>query len=317
MLHKPVNPTVFVGSVLFKVRRIAYSAPGRAGILGNPSDIYGGCVLSTSIPLRNYCTIEEAEDWDLPEDTTLWDAAVSRVPIKGKWKVTWETQVPRSSGLAGSTALLAATLACVFEANEMPLGTQSSFAELVRDIELVEAGVVCGYQDAYMVVHGGVQELDFEGKHPIDSGPEGKLQPRQLNGEFLLVTTGVERLSGSVHGPMRDRWLAGEKFVQDAMIELRQIAKSSSSLDEEGLVKAMKRNFKLIQELGGSGPEIDHLVQIAEQNGAKAAKLAGAGMGGTVICLTDSAEELGNRLKTLGYHRLIKPESVEGLRREQ
>ncbi|MGQ9900655.1 MAG: galactokinase family protein, partial [Fimbriimonadales bacterium] len=39
---------------------IRCSAPGRAGIVGNPSDMYGGTVLSTAIPLRARCTLEPA-----------------------------------------------------------------------------------------------------------------------------------------------------------------------------------------------------------------------------------------------------------------
>lgn len=293
--------------------RISYSAPGRAGILGNPSDIYGGSVISCSIPVRNTCTIEEADEWSLPEDTTLWDAAIKRFPTDRKFKVTWQADVPRSSGLAGSTALLAATLACLTEVHE----DRRNFAELVRDIELNEAGVVCGYQDAYMVVHGGMRYLNFMGKHPIDSGPLGRVKDVAFPAQFLLITTGVERLSGSVHGPIRDRWLSGDKQVIDAMEELADMtdqAKAGLSINHLGHL--MARNFQIIQELGGSGESIDRLVQQCLENGAVAAKLAGAGMGGTVIALTDDPEELQQRLTKIGYTKFLRPVADEGLRKE-
>jgi galactokinase/mevalonate kinase-like predicted kinase len=296
---------------------ISYSAPGRAGVLGNPSDIYGGFVLSISTKERNSCTLRKSNEWKLPEDTTLWDAATKRFHVDETFEVEWRSEVPRSSGLAGSTALLAATLACIYEATERSLEVEAEFAEVVRDVELVEAGVVCGYQDAYMVVHGGFRSINFSGKHPISSGPLGVVKDVQLPGSFLLVTTGVERLSGSVHGPMRERWLAGEKLVVDAMSELTQMAEQASQgIDEQELAGAMNRNFKIVQELGGSGDAIDRLVSDCMTHGAKAAKLAGAGMGGTVIAMCEDIDELQQRLSQIGYNRFLHPTQTRGLSKE-
>lgn len=298
--------------------KVTFSAPGRAGIIGNPSDMYGGCVISCSVPVRNRCTIEESDKWLLPDDTRLWDAAIQRFPVEGKYEVTWETDVPRSSGLSGSTALLAATLACILtvRGEELP-DDMRMFAELVRDIELREAGIVCGYQDAYMCVLGGLSFLDFHGKHPIDSGPLGSLIPAELPGQFLLVTTGVERLSGSVHGPIRERWLSGDEVVRENMRELANLARVISvDKDIEVLAEAMTRNYQIIQELGGSGDDIDRLVQECLDNGALSAKLAGAGMGGTVIALCDDPAELQQRLTKIGYTKFLRPTPTIGLVRE-
>ena len=298
--------------------KISYSAPGRAGILGNPSDMYGGCVMSCSTPVRNRCTIEESSEWSLPEDTRLWDAATKRIPLQGKYKVTWETDVPRSSGLSGSTALLAATVACILEATGKTIHADlREFAELVRDIELREADIVCGYQDAYMCVLGGMKYLNFDGKHPIDSGPLGRVKDMSMPGKFLLITTGVERLSGSVHGPIRDRWLAGDKDVIDAieeLIDMTETAKAGVSINEFG--HYMTRNYQIIRDLGGSGEAIDQLVHDCVHNGAVAAKLAGAGLGGTVIALTDEPDELQQRLSEIGYNKFLMPVADEGLRKE-
>lgn len=282
--------------------------------------MYGGCVISCSTPVRNRCTIEDAKEWDLPEDTRLWDAAIKRLPLPSnqKYKVTWETNVPRSSGLSGSTALLAATVACILTVigQELPEDLRK-FAELVRDIELKEAGIVCGYQDAYMCVLGGMNKMDFAGKHPIESGPLGTVTPTQLPGHFLLVTTGVERLSGSVHGPIRDRWLQGDRDAIRLIDELTELAKNiSPNTTKEALSEAMNQNFQTVQDLGGSGGDIDRLVQDCRKNGAMAAKLAGAGMGGTVIALCDNPAELQQRLAKIGYTKFLQPVPTNGLTRE-
>jgi hypothetical protein len=42
-------------------RKVRCSAPGRAGIVGNPTDMYGGAVISCSVPLRAWVEIVPAE----------------------------------------------------------------------------------------------------------------------------------------------------------------------------------------------------------------------------------------------------------------
>ena len=298
------------------MKSVTASAPGRCGIIGNPSDIYGGFVVSCSIPLRNSCTLTHVEKEEPPEDVTLWRAATARFPVN-PCRVEWKSEVPRSSGLAGSTALLAATLACILKLRGEEIRPDAEFAELVRDVELNEAGVVCGYQDAYMAVHGGLQAMDFAGKHPIDGGQPGKLQGLNAELPFLLITTGVERLSGSVHGPMRDRWLKGNSEVVKGMERVAELGRVGASALEKAdwsmLGKAMDENHEIVASLGGSGEQIDALIRDCKKAGAIGAKLAGAGLGGTVIALAEDSEYLESRLTKMGQSRFLRPRIEQGL----
>jgi len=303
-------------------RSFQASAPGRAGIIGNPSDIYGGHVLSCSVPTRATCRLTLGEDTVLPSDTRLWDAATKRYPLEGPVRVEWSTSVPRSSGLSGSTALLAATLACVLQARGETLDLDSAsgkilYAELVRDIERHDAGIVCGYQDAYMIVHGGLRLMHFAGKHPTNGGPHATLESISAPLPFLLVTTGVERLSGSVHGPMAERWMSGESAVVDAIASISEMAIPGAKALQEGryqdLGRLMDENHRLIAGLGGSGEPIDELIGHCKRLGAISAKLAGAGLGGTVIALTEDVDRLEAQLREAGYSRFIRPEIAQGV----
>lgn len=295
------------------------SAPARAGIVGNPSDIYGGKVLSCSVPVRASCAIAVTNHDQLPDDLTLWSAAVSRLPLDRPVKVEWSTEIPRSSGLAGSTALLTATVACLLRLRGEDRNP-FELAELVRDIERNGAGVVCGYQDAYMASLGGLELMDFAGKHPTVSGPLASVTSLRADLPFLLITTGVKRLSGSVHGPIVDRWLAGEGLVVDSMDRLADLATLGAEAlvggNDEALAMAMNENQAIISRLGGSGEAIDRLIGDCLDGGALAAKLAGAGMGGTVIALTRHPEALQASLAELGYAKFLRPSLVEGLRYE-
>ena len=303
---------------------VTATAPGRCGIIGNPTDIYGGRVVSCSVPARATCTLTLGES-SLPEDLRLWDAAVARFPISDPVKVDWSSTIPRSSGVAGSTALLAATMACVLKIVGQEPDLESAdglaaFAELVRDVERNEAAIMCGYQDAYMVVHGGLQFLNFGGKHPVEPGPHGRLMAIESPLPFLLITTGVERLSGSVHGPMSQRWLEGELLVVESMRRITELADEGvaalKNQDWVTLGALMDENHALIAALGGSGEPIDHLISRCKQHGAISAKLAGAGLGGTVIALTLDPAGLEAGLRADGYTRFMTPVIAPGVRYE-
>jgi len=299
---------------------IQASAPARCGILGNPSDIYGGWVLSCSVPVRATCRLTLGVCAHLPEDTRLLDAALKRFPLAGEWKVEWSTDIPRSSGLSGSTALLAATLACILAARgeESALEDTVAMGELVRDVERHEADIMCGYQDAQMIVHGGLQHMSFAGKHPAEPGPRPTLTPMQTDLPFLLITTGVERLSGSVHGPIAQRWMDGEPDVVGAIETITELGRQAGDWaakgDWQAMAEGMTENHRLVAQMGGSGEPIDHLISLCLKHGARAGKLAGAGLGGTVIALTDDPVGLEAKLREEGYQKFLRPEIVEGLR---
>ncbi len=304
---------------------IQASAPGRCGIVGNPSDIYGGAVLSCSIPCRNSCRIEiGATPIELP-DSRLWDAAHKRLPI-GPCRVTLETDVPRSSGLSGSTAMIAAMTAGLLairgELPDLTSGVgRTAFAELVRDIERNDASIVCGFQDAYMISHGGLQLMEFPGKHPINPAPSGTLTEIDAETPFLLITTGVERLSGAVHGQMIDRWLSGDTAVIETMNCLPPLARQGAVAmiggDWDLLAELMRENQERVAAIGGSGEPIDRLIKHCLDNGARSAKLAGAGLGGTVIALCDDRLDLERRLRAVGYVRFVVPEKTIGAKVEE
>ena len=80
-------------------------------------------------------------------------------------------------------------------------------------------GVICGYQDAYMVTFGGLNYMEFRDKEfyrPVDeelfATVESLTSPVQPL-PFILAHTGVQHLSGTVHKPLRERWLDGDEAV--------------------------------------------------------------------------------------------------------
>jgi galactokinase/mevalonate kinase-like predicted kinase len=266
------------------------------------------------------CELSLENDGLQLEDDLLWRAARARFPLPKSASVIWETAIPRSSGLSGSTALLSATLACAMWAAGSPRPFEASYAELLRDVERNDAGIVCGYQDAYMITFGGLQLMNFAGKHPVEGGPPATLQSLSAPLPFLLVTTGVERVSGSVHRPMVERWLAGEMLVVDSVKVIGELALPGAEALVEGryeeLGRLMDENQRLTAGIGGSGEAVDLLVARCKGHRALGAKLAGAGHGGTVIALSEDLDTLERDLRRDGYTQFMRPSIEPGTRME-
>ena len=111
----------------------------RAALAGNPSDLYAGAVLA--IPVRQLAasvTAVATPDVDPPNE--LLDAVRARV--NATVGLRWETTIPRSVGLAGSSALVIAALRAA--GVELP---PLEMAQLALSIERDDLGIVAGLQD--------------------------------------------------------------------------------------------------------------------------------------------------------------------------
>lgn len=324
---------------------ILTSAPGRCGIIGNPTDMYGGSVLSCSIEPRAYALVEPCdrltvvslgepvvlggrEDFTLRGDVydiskaCLAELHLYDAPIR----LTVWSDIPFASGLSSSSALVCAT----FKALSLYAGksvNRHQFAELCRSIELNRMGVICGYQDFYMTAFGGLNYLDFREKEFYrEVGKEPYATVENLNADiaelpFVLAHTGVVHSSGAVHKPIRERWLEGDKEVRDAYLRIGQLAREGKKAillaDWTLLAALMTENHAIQRDLGGSGPDNEALIAAALQHGARSAKLAGAGGGGTIIALHPDPHWLGDKLREAGADRILFPAITEGVRVEQ
>ena len=293
--------------------RVISSAPGRAGVVGNPTDMYGGAVLSCSVGMRARVTITPDDSLtlttngeachigargDLRPRGDAFDVARAvlyylRLP-QISCRVEYETEIPLRSGLAGSTALVVALLQG-FLALQETFPNPYCLAEMTRYVELHHLKVVCGYQDAYMCTFGGLNYMDFRGKQfyrEEETELFATIEPiaahvKQL--PFVLGFTGVRHSSGTVHKPLRERWLEGEPAVVNGyrrITELARIGKKALLVEDwELLGRLMNENHTIQRDLGGSGESNERLIAAAVDAGALGAKLAGAGDGGTIIAL--------------------------------
>jgi galactokinase/mevalonate kinase-like predicted kinase len=324
---------------------IIASAPGRAGIIGNPSDMYGGSVISCSTVERAYASIEPCDRLILESDQgqieitqrsdlqlrgdhfDILRAVIASQRLFGlKAHLRCWSDVPIAAGLSSSTALLVAALRAVHEFLNIRTNLYH-FAELARSIELNHIGIVCGYQDQYMATFGGLNFMDFRDKEfyrEVFSEPYATVEPLHQRGvempPVILAHTGVQRSSGAVHKPIRERWLEGDREVVEAYVTIARLAREGKKAlllrDWPRLGALMNENHDIQRRLGGSGPENERLIQVALAHGAWGAKLAGAGQGGTIIALHPEPHTLIEPLTAAGAHRIIFPRPQPGVRIE-
>jgi galactokinase/mevalonate kinase-like predicted kinase len=325
-------------------RQIVCSAPGRAGIIGNPTDMYGGSVLSCSVEMRAHVTITPADELTLATNDqecsiTSWEDLRPRHDLfdlpraildymrlpRLACRVEYASEIPLRSGMAGSTALVVAMLKGLL-AWQGDFPNSYRLAEMARYIELNHLKVVCGYQDAYMTTFGGLNYMDFRGKQfyrKAEAELMATIEPLAPYVEslpFVLGFTGVRHSSGAVHKPIRERWLEGEPGVvagYERMTEIARVSKKSILMGDWKLLgELMDENHAIQRDLGGSGESNEKLIDAALDAGALGAKLAGAGDGGTIIALwlDDDPLPLEKALKQAGatdiYRLCVAPGAI-------
>jgi galactokinase/mevalonate kinase-like predicted kinase len=320
---------------------IRCSAPGRCGIIGNPTDMYGGSVISCSIDKRARVTIEPSERLvlstngqtltvsrpkDLVLNDDLFDVARAVLDYLGDdglgCRITYQSDIPIKAGVSGSTALTVAILYGLLRYKKINYH-RYRVAELARYIELNHLRVICGYQDAYMCTFGGLNYMDFRGKQFYREASEELYATIEPLSEYvpylpmILAHTGVVHSSSAVHKPLRERWLEGDQVVRNAYEEIAKLAREGKkallAADWPRLGHLMNENHVIQRDLGGSGEANERLIRTALDHGALGAKLAGAGNGGTIIALHLHPEAMVSALEQAGSEVVFTPTPCAGV----
>lgn len=307
---------------------------GRAGIVGNPTDGYGGTMIACSIKNRAIATIEPSDelivqnrfgqtklrfksDFENKDDYFDIVRCVLRYfkAYDMKAKITTKSNIPLQAGLSGSTSILSSVLNAVMTY----LGETThkyKVAEINRAIELNYLKCHCGYQDAYMTTFGGLNYLDFRGKEnyrKLNDEPYATVENlSHLVDEmpFVIAHTGIKHHSGNFHKPLRERWMEGDQAVVNGYNEIMNIAREGKKAlingDWTELAYLMNKNHRIQDSLTSSGEQNNLMIKVAKENGCLAAKLAGAGGGGTIIALTHDVKRAKQALSEVGAGEFVE-----------
>jgi glucuronokinase len=230
------------------------------------------------------------------------------------FSIRYQTNIPRQVGLAGSSALITATLRCLLEfyGVEIPRVVQPS---LILAVENEELGIAAGLQDRVILVYEGMVYMDFarEREQIIDGFKcyhYEPLDPERLPPLYLSYHPGLSEPTEIFHNEIRGRYDRGEPTVVDAMQHFAALAAAAREAllagDVERLAQLMNENFDTRRRIYNLPPWQLAMVEAARSCGASA-KFAGSG-GAIIGAYRDEKmfEELRARLNELEC-RTIKP----------
>jgi galactokinase len=230
------------------------------------------------------------------------------------------TEVPRQSGLGGSSLIVLLALAALRSHYQLDPRKHNDYilSELTQRVESKDLGITCGFADRYVPLFGGLGYLDFRGKlFQRSLGEEPYVTYERLDAwadqlSLVAVSTGLVRDSGDVHGPMRARyleqhaaWLAAPEDTPPMLRYMQGVWEAAwrgkIALLQGDLIsfgRCMTDNHNLVNEMmaycgfdGGAGWANNLFIQAALDHGALGAKLTGAGQGGSVFALVHPGDE--------------------------
>jgi galactokinase/mevalonate kinase-like predicted kinase len=326
---------------MFLSRRRAYA---RAGLVGNPSDGYNGKTISLSV--RNYWAEVVLYEWDSVEivladdDRAKFESVhelardvrlhgyyggirlikatikrfVEHCAARGlalhdrKFSIRYHTTIPRQVGLAGSSAIIVATLRCLMEfyGVEIALEAQPTFVLLVEQEEL---GITVGLQDRVIQVYEGLVYMDFDAsrEHTVDGLRAywyEPLDPALLPPLYVAHHETLGEPTEVFHNNIRERFRSGDHAVVGAMRCLADLAAQGREAviarDTDRLARLVDLNFDTRRSIYRLPPWQIEMVETARGCGASA-KFAGSG--GAIVGTYDTDatfENVSRRLAAIG-----------------
>uniref|UniRef100_A0A803MLM5 GHMP kinase N-terminal domain-containing protein n=1 Tax=Chenopodium quinoa TaxID=63459 RepID=A0A803MLM5_CHEQI len=196
---------------------ISHKAYARIGLLGNPSDVYYGKTISISISNfwasvslepSDHLVVKPHHFHDLVQFQSLHHM-VDRLENEGfyggvrllmaickifykyckkhyidlherNFTLSYDTNIPRQTGLSGSSAIVCAALNCMLDFYQVRhLVKVEERPNLILDAEK-ELGIVAGLQDRVAQVYGGLVFMDFSKNH-MDKLGHGIYTPMDIS----------------------------------------------------------------------------------------------------------------------------------------
>jgi len=308
-------------------------APLRLGLAGGGTDVspycdrYGGRVMNATIDRYAYAIVsprngrdacfhaldvghEETHDCGGELDGTgplqllkgVY-ARVSRDFLHGErppLSVKTFSDAPPGSGLGSSSTMVVALVQAFAEYFSLPLG-EYEVAQLAYDIERNDLRLAGGKQDQYAAAFGGFNFMEFyaEGRVIVNPLRIKDWVRAELEASLVLYFTGVSRASAEIIDRQSRNIDAGDQAATEATHQLKDEAIRMKECvlkgDLRGLEATMQAGWEAKKRMasGITNPLIDRMEQVAFANGARAAKVSGAGGGGFMMFLCDPEHRIG------------------------
>jgi D-glycero-alpha-D-manno-heptose-7-phosphate kinase len=228
------------------------------------------------------------------------------------------SESPAGAGISGSSALMIATAAGLaqFVGREIDI---EQIRVIAQNVEAQLIHVPTGCQDYYPAMYGGVSAIHLETDGVRRE--EIEVSVDEIDRRFVLFYTGAPRQSGINNWKVFKQHINGDKKVIHNFAEISRIAQAMhaalSAHQWDEVEKLIREEWKSrrTNAPGITTPLIDKLVEVAMRNGARAAKVCGAGGGGCVIAFIEpgSRDRVEDAIRQTGGDPLTFQVAREGL----
>jgi glucuronokinase len=310
----------------------------RAGLIGNPSDGYHGKTIALAV--RNFAAgvvlyespdlelLPEAQDLsrfeslrDLVNDVQLHGyygglrllkAALKRfaeycrgngidLPDRN-FTIRYHSDIPRLVGLAGSSAIITATMRALMRFFEVQI-PKERLPALILSVETDELGITAGLQDRVAQVYEGLVYMDFD-KTLMASRGYGRYENLDiclLPDLYLAYDVHYAEPTERTHRTVRVLYDQGDPKVVQTIHRIAALTDELRVALEQGdrkrIPELLNRNFDLRSEIFVISEGNRRIIQTARSCGASA-KFAGSG--GTIIGTYDGPHMLDKLRERLG-----------------
>ena len=229
----------------------------RAGVIGNPSDGFGGktiaCLIrnfgarvalgeSDTIEIVRHPLFDSLSFTDLADlgRTASLDGYYGGIRLlfatckkfyeccqqqdislpQRNFALKYDTNIPRQVGLGGSSAIITAAFKALMEFYQLSDAeiAKSHQPNVVLAVETEELGIAAGLQDRVAQVYGGLVYMDFS-QHYMDSQGHGHYEYLNLDDlpPLYLAYESESSHSGGIHSAVRHRFEQGDPELQAAV----------------------------------------------------------------------------------------------------
>ena len=298
-------------------------APLRLGFAGGGTDlspycdIYGGCVLNSTIDRYAYTTIEKnsddlvtfysqekdfkinfgcKDDIEVSQDLIIHKAVYKyfinkfnnskNIPLK----MSTFCDAPPGSGLGSSSTLVVSMIHAFVELFSVSMDDYE-ISQLAYHLERNVCGFEGGKQDQYSATFGGFNFMEFGPDNSVNIIP---LRVKnwiinELEASTILYFTGISRDSSKIVNEQSRNVSESTNAAIEALHEIKNEAINMKNNLLKGNFEGIKKSLKIGWEekkksaFSVSNSHIDKVHNAALDNGALAGRLSGAGGGGFML----------------------------------
>ena len=191
------------------------------------------------------------------------------------------SSIPAASGL-GSGAAVSAAIIRGLSAFLGTRHTDEEISELTFTVEKIHHGTPSGIDNTVIAYQ---QPIYYQKGKPF------QFLEIPVPFSILIADSGIPGHTKDAVQRVRENRKNSPETYEVIFESIGQITTAARELIVAGKPQdigyLMNQNHQLLQKLGVSLPELDHLVEAARNAGASGAKLSGGGLGGNIIVLVD------------------------------